>query len=86
MRRATLSAVKPGETVLVKNIVAGKGLRRRLLAMGIIPGQQVRVLLNDRSGPVVVSVKGVRVMLGRGMAGKIMVEEAAPAPVKTTGQ
>jgi Fe2+ transport system protein FeoA len=42
--------------------------------MGFVPGVTVDVLRNDGGGPVVVVLKGVRVMLGRGMANKMSVE------------
>ncbi len=42
--------------------------------MGLVPGVEIEVVSNAFHGPFVVSVKGSRMMLGRGMAWKILVE------------
>jgi Fe2+ transport system protein FeoA len=68
-----LSALRTGDTAFVEGFEAGRGLRRHLLAMGIVPGERIQIVRNDTSGPVVVSVKGTRLMLGRGMVNKILV-------------
>jgi len=68
-----LSMVEPGREVIVCDIFGGRGLRRRLSDMGLAPGASVIVMQGSFRGPVVVSVKGSRIMLGRGMAQKIMV-------------
>jgi Fe2+ transport system protein A len=52
---------------------AGHGLRGRLAAMGIVPGVEIEVLRNSGHGPFLIAVKGSRIMLGRGMAQKIVV-------------
>jgi len=68
-----LSNVKAGQKVRVVSIDAGRGLAGRLLAMGIIPNSEIAMLTESSSGPVVIEVKGSKVMLGRGMAQKIIV-------------
>jgi Fe2+ transport system protein FeoA len=70
-----LSLVSTGCSVVLRHIRAGCGLTSRLAAMGLIPGATVHVYRNDRNGPVVLGLHGGRVMLGRGMANKISVEE-----------
>lgn len=70
-----LASVPEGSKAVVVSVVGGPGLRRRLLEMGFAPGSEVEVVANGR-GPVVVKVRGVMVVLGRGMAGKILVEPA----------
>jgi Fe2+ transport system protein FeoA len=42
--------------------------------MGFVPGVTIDVHQNDRRGPVIVGLKGGRVMLGRSMADKMAVE------------
>ena len=54
-------------------IDAGHGLRSRLLAMGLVPNVRITVVSNNHPGPFVLSVKGTKMVLGRGMAHKIMV-------------
>jgi Fe2+ transport system protein FeoA len=70
-----LSMVTAGRSVVLRRIRAGRGLCSRLAAMGLIPGTEVHVHRNDRNGHVVLGVAGSRVMLGRGMAQKMCVEE-----------
>jgi len=53
---------------------AGDGLTARLAAMGLLPGAEIEVLSNSNRGPFIVAVKGTRVVLGRGVAQKILVE------------
>ncbi len=67
-----LTSVRVGQSVRVSRVDGGHGLRGRLCAMGLTPGTPVEVVA-DGGGPVVLSVLGSRVMIGRGMAAKIMV-------------
>ena len=67
-----LSVGKEGIVVQVKR---GKGWRRRLLEMGIAEGAKVKVVQNVFPGPCVVALGNVRLMLGHGMANRIMVRE-----------
>jgi len=48
-------------------------LQSRLVSMGLLEGTPIEVVKNRRHGPVIVSVKGSRLVLGRGMANKILV-------------
>jgi ferrous iron transport protein A len=68
-----LSAVPAGQMVKLVAIDAGQGLRSRLLAMGLVPNVRITVVSNNHPGPFVLSVKGTKMVLGRGMAHKIMV-------------
>ena len=68
-----LSEVRADETVKLVRIDAGGGLRGRLVSMGLLPNTEITVVNNSHPGPFVISVKGSRMMLGRGMAHKIMV-------------
>ena len=68
-----LSTVKRGEIVTVVSVEAGRGLKGRLAAMGLLPNEQITVVNNGYPGPFVITVKGTKVILGRGMAHRIMV-------------
>ena len=68
-----LSMVKAGEKVRLVSINAGRGLNTRLASMGLLPNVEITVVNNSHPGPFVISVKGSKMMLGRGMAHKIMV-------------
>jgi ferrous iron transport protein A len=67
-----LTSVPVGQSVCVSRVDGGHGLRSRLCAMGLTPGTPVEVVA-DGGGPMVLSVLGSRVMIGRGMAARIMV-------------
>jgi len=68
-----LSAIESGKKVYIVAVDSGRGLQGRLASMGLVPGVPVDVILNSPRGPFIVAVKGSRIMLGRGMAGKITV-------------
>ena len=69
-----LAMLPQGINVKVVKIVGGKGITRKLVEMGFTPGENVKILHSDFSGPILVSVKGSRVALGRGVAMKIIVD------------
>ena len=71
-----LSMVRAGGTVRLARIEAGRGLKSRLASMGLITGVEITVVSNSHRGPFVISVKDSKMMLGRGMANKIMVSES----------
>ncbi|MBN1881640.1 MAG: ferrous iron transport protein A [Deltaproteobacteria bacterium] len=58
----------------IVSITAGHGLTGRLCAMGLVTGVSIEVLQNAQRGPVIVALCGCRIVLGRGMAEKIMAE------------
>jgi len=68
-----LSTVRAGETVKLARINAGHSLNSRLASMGLLPNVEITVISNTHPGPFVISVKDSKMMLGRGMAQKIMV-------------
>ncbi|MFC1583000.1 ferrous iron transport protein A [Planctomycetota bacterium] len=69
-----LSETAAGSKVKIARVDAGRGLTARLAAMGIIPGTNITVAVNDRKGPIVVMVKDSKIALGRGMVEKILVQ------------
>ena len=73
-RLMPLAFLGEGESGRVVEVRAGRGLTRRLLAMGIAPGMKVRVLKSSGLGPILIEVGQTRVALGRGIAMKIIVE------------
>ncbi len=68
-----LSMLTPGTEATLVDVRGGAGVRRHLAEMGLVPGVRVRLLNGDIRGPVVVAVGDTRLMLGRGMAHKILV-------------
>ena len=68
-----LVIVQAGRRVRLVSVEAGHELQGRLAAMGLVPGVEIEVLGNSHHGPFLIAVKGSRIMLGRGMAQKIVV-------------
>jgi len=66
--------VSMGKRVRLVSISGGRRLRARLAELGLVSGVEIDVINNALHGPFIVGVKGSRVVLGRGMAFKIMVE------------
>lgn len=62
-----------GQTVRFRGARGGRGLSHRLAEMGLTPGETMEVV-NRGPGPFIVSVRGTRLMLGRGMVGRIYVQ------------
>ncbi|MEZ0394204.1 MAG: FeoA family protein [Desulfurococcaceae archaeon] len=69
-----LSEVPQGKKAKVVALSAGGGLARRLYELGLLPGAVVEVVYNEGRGPIVISVDGAEVSLGRGIAKKVLVE------------
>jgi ferrous iron transport protein A len=69
-----LSTAKTGERVRLVRIDAGRGLNNRLASMGLVPNAELRVVSNGHPGPFVLIVKEAKVVLGRGVAQKILVK------------
>ncbi len=69
-----LTQVSEGTRAVLRSIEGGRQLRGRLAALGLLPGSELEVIQNSGHGPFVVSVKGSRVVIGRGMAARIAVE------------
>jgi Fe2+ transport system protein FeoA len=73
-----LSLIKPGKNVRLVSITGGRFLQSRMMSMGLMQGTLIEVVKNRGDGPVIVSVKGSRLVLGRGMAQKILVNWITP--------
>jgi len=68
-----LSTVTTGDTVQVVRVQAGRGLNSRLASMGFVPKVAIRVVSNGHPGPFVVIIKDIKMVLGRGVAQKVLV-------------
>lgn len=70
----TLSEIHAGESAVVLNFSHGIGILGRLASLGFTPGAEVQMSQNYGRGPLIVTIRGTRVALGRGEAAKICVE------------
>ncbi|NLA49767.1 MAG: ferrous iron transport protein A [Bacteroidales bacterium] len=71
----SLIELQEGQTGTVLSLNGGRNLTKRLADLGMGPGTRIRVLRTSLfSGPVQVEVTGSKLVLGRGLASKIIVE------------
>lgn len=74
MQTRLLSTAKAGESVRLIRIDAGRGLNSRLASLGLVANAELKVVSNGHPGPFVLIVKEAKVVLGRGVAQKILVK------------
>ncbi len=72
----SLSEIRAGESAVVRDFSHGIGIAGRLTSLGFTPGVEVQMTQNFGHGPLIVTVRGTRVALGRGEAAKICVEKS----------
>ena len=71
----TLDSVGENKKVNVVSISGGWGIRQRLGCLGVHPGDIITVKKSAiMRGPILISVHGNQVALGRGVARKVVVE------------
>ena len=70
-----LTMINEGREVVLCEIHGGMGIRRRLTDMGLRPGSRIRIVSSSRGGPFVIGIGDTKLMVGRGMAQKIMVKD-----------
>ncbi len=59
--------------VIIDHIHSGRNLKMRLYNMGLTPGVKVKILSSERNNAIVISVRGSRLVLGKGISEKIEV-------------
>ena len=75
MEEIFLTQLKPKQDAVVKEIIGGYGVAKRLESMGIRPGKKITMISSHFwRGPVTVMVGKAKVAIGHGMAQKILVE------------
>jgi len=69
-----LSKLKEGMKGIVVKVSGGRGAVKRLYDMGLVPGAKIRIVRNALfRGPVEIEVKGSRLVIGRGLASRVLV-------------
>jgi len=63
-----ITLMNKGESGILKRISGGAGKVRRLAAMGIRIGTEIKVLQNNHSAPILIKAGESRVAIGRGLA------------------
>jgi len=70
-----LNTLRPGIRVEVCGVHAGSKARCRLASLGLIPGSVLQVVANPGVGPLLLSVGESRLMVERGVAAKVHVQQ-----------
>lgn len=70
-----LSDLKPGQEGEIISVIGGFMANKRLADLGITSGTKIKVIKKaPLSGPVKIEVMGSKLVLGRGLASKILVK------------
>ncbi len=72
-----LMELTPGKKAVIRRLEGERPLLSRLAAMGFTPGADITVVRGSDHGPLLVSLRGARVALGRGEAAHIFVSFTA---------
>lgn len=74
MNQVVLTDLREGQAGVIVSIAGGHNSTKRLADLGLSPGTRVKITRKTPfSGPVQVEACGSRLVLGRGLASKILV-------------
>ena len=75
----TLSSIPVGQQVQLQKINAERRIAHRLTELGLTPGVALTII-QDNGGPLLISVRGSRIAIGREMADNIQVTSMQSNP------
>jgi Fur family ferric uptake transcriptional regulator len=78
--RMPLDMARPGERLTIIDFTGGTGARMRLMTMGLRVGDSVEVITNINEGQIALAMGNRRLVLGRGLAQKILVRPDRVTP------
>jgi ferrous iron transport protein A len=70
----SLTQIKEQKEAVIASIAGGQQATKRLVDMGLTPGTRIKLLRKAFWGPLEIEVRGSRLVLGRGLAVKILVK------------
>ncbi len=73
--KISLSELPTNAFATILSFTSGRLEMMRLAALGFTPGAEVNMTQNYGRGPLIVTVRGTRVALGRGEAARIFVTD-----------
>jgi len=74
MAQIPLSALPEGSEAIIAGFSGGAGFAQKLADMGLVPGTRIKVVKNQRNGPMMIWVRGVTLGIGRGVSMKVLVQ------------
>jgi Fur family ferric uptake transcriptional regulator len=78
--RMPLDMARPGERLTIIDFIGGAGARMRLMTMGLRVGDRIEVITNISEGQIAVALENRRLVLGRGLSQKIIVQPDRATP------
>lgn len=72
-----LAELAVNERATIQSFAGARAVTTRLASLGFTPGVEVDMTQNYGRGPLIVTVRGTRVALGRGEAAKIFVVQGS---------
>ncbi len=75
--RIALSELPADESAVIFSLASSRLETSRLVSLGFTPGALIGMAQNYGRGPLIVTVRGTRVALGRGEAAQIVVQRTA---------
>jgi Fe2+ transport system protein FeoA len=81
-----LSLVPAGSRAVVSALPGAQGLAKRMIALGLTPGAEVKVLQNRGRGPLIIEVHCARLALGWSQAAKVAVRPVAEDELAAVSQ
>jgi Fe2+ transport system protein FeoA len=73
MEEFKLIDLQPNDVGRVKEIMGCNDAKKRLFELGLNRGAQIQMIKND-IGPIILSMSGHKLALGRGLASKIIIQ------------
>lgn len=75
MNQISLEKLPENKTAEIISIIGGRIAAKRLADLGMVHGAQIKILKEALlGGPIEVELKGSKLVLGRGLAAKILVK------------
>ncbi|MDO4550506.1 MAG: FeoA family protein [Planctomycetia bacterium] len=71
----SLSKVEKGKRTVITGMNVGSALLGRLASMGLVPGAEVEMVNNSLHNGYIIRCKDTRLVLGRGLAHIIQVQD-----------
>jgi Fe2+ transport system protein FeoA len=69
-----LASISSGQCVRLIDLETGRNLQGRLLALGLIRGTEIRIIINEGQGPLLIGLGRSRMTVSRCIAEKIIVK------------
>ena len=70
-----LANAQKGNRHRVSEILTSDSIQGKLAAMGLVPGSEIEILQSSLHGAAIVSCRGAQLVLGRGLAQMIQLED-----------